>query len=166
MEVLRTARLTLREFTLADAPLFFALNADPEVMRWTGEAPFPDLAASEALIRDYPAYRQDGFGRWTVVRTVDGEVLGWCGLRRQPDGAVDLGYRFFRRHWGQGYATEASLACVRYGFDVLGLPFIIGRAARGNAASIRVLEKVGMRFWKAEACEGIADSVIHRIDRP
>lgn len=165
MEVLRTERMLLREIGVADAPFFHALNADPEVMRWTGDAPFPDLAATEAFIRDYPAYRVDGFGRWAMVRLTDGEVLGWCGLRRQADGEVDLGYRLFRRHWGHGHATEASMACVRFGFDVLGLQAIIGRAARANTASIRVLEKVGMRFWKEGPCEGIPDTVILRVER-
>lgn len=166
MVVLRTERMLLREIVPADAPAFHALNADPEVMRWTGDEPFPDLAATEAFIRDYPAYREDGFGRWAMERLDDGEMLGWCGLRRQPEGMVDLGYRLFRRHWGRGYATEVSLACVRCGFEVLDLPSIIGRVARANVASIRVLEKVGMRFWKAGPCEGIADSVIYRVERP
>ncbi|MBL8002624.1 MAG: GNAT family N-acetyltransferase [Flavobacteriales bacterium] len=166
MEVLRTERMLLREIVPADAPFFHELNADPEVMRWTGDEPFPDLAATEAFIRAYPAYRDDGFGRWAMVRLSDGEMLGWCGLRRQSDGEVDLGYRLFRRHWGQGYATEAALACVHHGFAVLGLPAIIGRAARANHASVRVLEKVGMRFWKEAPCADIADAVVYRVERP
>ncbi len=166
MEVFRTERMLLREIVPTDAPFFHALNADPEVMRWTGDRPFADLAATEAFIRDYPAYREDGFGRWAMQRLHDGELLGWCGLRRQPEGEVDLGYRLFRRHWGNGYATEASLACVRFGFDVLALPAIIGRAARANTASVRVLEKVGMHFWKEAPTEGLPDAVIYRIDRP
>jgi RimJ/RimL family protein N-acetyltransferase len=165
MEVLRTERMLLREIVPSDAPVFHALNADPEVMRWTGDVPFPSLADTEAFIRDYPAYRQDGFGRCAMERLSDGEVLGWCGLRRQPDGEVDLGYRLFRRHWGHGFATEASIACVRYGFEVLGLPAIIGRAARANLASVRVLEKAGMHFWKEAPCEEIQDAVVYRIDR-
>lgn len=162
---MRTERLLLREIVVADAPVFHALNADPEVMRWTGDSPFPDLAATEAFIRAYPAYRDDGFGRWAMVRLTDGEVVGWCGLRRQPDGEVDLGYRLFRKHWGQGYATEAALASVRHGFRELGLPAIIGRAARANVASIRVLVKVGMRFWKEAPCEDIQDAVIYRVEK-
>ena len=163
---IHTSRLLLREFDLTDAPSFFELNADPEVLRWTGDVAFPDVATSEAFIRGYDTYRVHGFGRWTMVRLSDGEILGWCGLKRQPESFVDLGYRLHRRHWGQGYATEAAQASVDLGFQRFGLDAIIGRASRGNAASVRVLEKVGMRFWKDEACEGIEDSVLYRVERP
>ena len=100
-----------------------------------------------------------------MVRTEDGAVLGWCGLKRHGDGQVDLGYRLLRSAWGRGYATEASKACLEWGFQEAGLDTIIGRVARANTASIRVLEKVGMRYWKQEACAGIQDALIYRIGR-
>ena len=78
---------------------------------------------------------------------------------------MDLGYRLLRSAWGRGYATEASKACLEWGFREAGLDTIIGRVARANTASIRVLEKVGMRYWKQEACEGIQDALIYRIGR-
>ncbi|HEX2618014.1 MAG TPA: GNAT family N-acetyltransferase [Flavobacteriales bacterium] len=148
MEILRTDRLLLREFEERDAPGFFALNADPEVLRYTGDSPFDTEAASLELIRNYHWYSTHGYGRWTMERLSDGEQIGWCGLRLQPEGDVDLGYRLHHRHWGQGYATEAAQACVVHGFERLGLAEIIGRVDPANFASARVLEKVGMSFWK------------------
>jgi RimJ/RimL family protein N-acetyltransferase len=162
VKIVSTPRLILREFTLADAPEFFSLNADPEVMRYTGDKPFPSIRDAEDLITGYHCYRTDGYGRWTVVRSVDGAVLGWCGLRKQASGDVDLGYRLHRTFWGQGYATEAALVSVRIGFEQFKLAQIIGRVARGNAGSIRVLEKCGLRYWKEAGAEcDIKDAMIY-----
>jgi [ribosomal protein S5]-alanine N-acetyltransferase len=86
-----------------------------------------------------------GFGRWSVFRKQDSEFLGWCGLgyRAELD-EIDLGFRFHRRHWGQGYATEAAHAALQLGFSRHGLARIVGRAMRANVASQRVLSKLGM----------------------
>ncbi len=163
--VVRTERLWLRHILPADAPVMYAMNADPEVLRYTGDEPFHDVREARSFIAAYPDYRLHGFGRWAVVRTEDGAVLGWCGLKRHGDGQVDPGYRLLRSAWGRGYATEASKACLEWGFQEAGLDTIIGRVARANTASIRVLEKVGMRFWKEQACAGIQDALVYRLDR-
>jgi ribosomal-protein-alanine N-acetyltransferase len=164
MYLITTPRLRLREFTPGDANMMFRLNADPDVLRYTGDAPFSSVAEARQFLRDYDHFRKYGYGRWAVERKADGEVLGWCGLKwHEAEQYVDLGFRFFRKHWGQGYATEAGRACVAYGFENLGMPEIIGRVARAHVASIRVLEKVGMRFWKEAPCERIDDSLYYRI---
>ena len=67
---------------------------------------------------------------------------------------IDLGYRFMKKFWGQGYATEAAFACLHYGFDILDLKQIIGRALPGNLASISVLEKCGMSYLGEEYVDG------------
>jgi RimJ/RimL family protein N-acetyltransferase len=73
-------------------------------------------------------------------------VIGFCGLKYLEDlNAVDVGYRFLPEYWGRGLATEACLASVTFGFEVLKLDRIIGLVLPDNVASIRVLEKVGMR---------------------
>lgn len=143
--LIHTARLRLREMEESDAPLMFELNRDPEVLRYTGDASFSNLAEALEIVRYVRAqYATQGMGRWAVELVSTGEVIGWCGLKKWPDsGMVDLGYRLFRRFWGAGYATEAAMACVRYGFDTLGLPEITGRVVPANVASVRVLEKLG-----------------------
>lgn len=147
--LLATPRLALREFAPADAPGLLALNADPEVLRYTGDAPFADLAAARAFIAGYDQYARYGYGRWAVLHRPTGEFLGWCGLKFHPEtGATDLGFRFHRQHWGQGYATEAARVCARYGLETLALPQLLGRVMQANAASIRVLENVGFRYWQ------------------
>lgn len=164
--VMTTPRLALREFALEDAPALFELNSDPEVMRYTGDAPFASAGEAEDFIRGYGHYREHGYGRWSVLLRETGEFLGWCGLGFNELEQVDIGFRFSRKHWGRGYATESARAVLAHGFGELGLTVIIGRAARANTASIRVLEKLGMAYWKDDACKGIGDSVYYRIERP
>lgn len=132
-------------------------------MRFTGDKAFKSIEESSQLILKYDHYKQHGMGRWTVVAKHNHEVLGWCGLKKHDEGFIDIGFRFFQQVWGNGYATEAAQACLDYGFNTLQLDEIIGRASQDNPRSIRVLEKLGMRFWKKAPCEGIEDSVSYRI---
>ncbi len=146
---LQTERLFLREMTEADAENVYLLNRSPSVTRYLGE---PNLAsADEALeilrTRILPQYRDYGVGRLALIRRDSGEFLGWCGLRYLADeDAYDLGYRLHENTWGQGYATEAARAVLQFAAQHLAGKKIIGKAMLENRASIRVLEKIGMRF--------------------
>lgn len=161
--IFKTERLLLRAFHDVDAESFFNLNNDPIVMQFTGDVPFKSVQESLEFIKTYSAYSDFGFGRWTIISKENGACLGWCGLKRHADNSVDLGYRLHQQYWGKGYATEAAKGAINFGFDTLGLTEIIGRTARANTASIRVLEKTGMTYWKDAPCEGIIDSVFYRI---
>lgn len=163
--ILETPRLLLREKSLEDAPFFVELNADPEVTRYTGDVAFKDLTEAEAIVRYVIAqYEANGYGRWLVSLKESGEPLGWCGLKYHNDSAdTDLGYRFLRKHWGKGYATEAGKACLDYGFGPLGLKRIIGRADVANLASIRVLKKLGMTFYKEDGLDGSPAYIYHIV---
>jgi RimJ/RimL family protein N-acetyltransferase len=159
------ARLFLREMNADDAEQAFLLNNDPEVRRYNGAVPFSSLEAARQFLTTYPDYRINGFGRWAMIRKEDQAWLGWCGLKRLEDGEVDLGYCLHRSYWGQGYATEASVASVNWGFANLPIPKIIGRVHKENSASIKVLEKVGMIYWKTDVCEHDPEALIYRIER-
>lgn len=145
--VFETERCRLREMTPADGPAMFELNSDPEVVRYTGDGPFESEEAAIRFLEGYDAYRRFGMGRWLVERKEDNAVLGWCGLKfLQDENQVDLGYRFYRKYWGLGYATETARKSVDYGFEQLHLNRIIGRSAIANTASVHVLEKCGLKF--------------------
>ena len=152
--ILETPRLLLREFGEEDAPHFFELNEDPEVVRYTGDPPFASVEEARQFLLNYDQYRKYGYGRWAVLlKPQDAKGIptwiGWCGLKYIPElEETDIGFRFYRRYWGQGYATEAARACLDYGFGPLGLNRIVGRAMEENGASVRVLEKIGLEFWK------------------
>lgn len=146
--ILETDRLILREFVLADLDAFFRMVSDPDVTRFIGVGAKTVEAARTVLVeRTMQDYRKHGYGRWATVLKSTGDVIGFTGLKHLEEfGEVDLGYRFFKEHWGQGLATEASRAVLAYGFDRLGLERIAAFADIENKASIRVLEKLGFRF--------------------
>lgn len=162
--IAETSRLILRKFIPDDDEAFYHLNADQEVIRYTGDPPFASVEAAREFIEGYQAYDNYGFGRWVVEDKNEQRFVGFCGLSRNEQNDVDLGFRFFRADWGKGYATESALMSLKVGFEDLHLPYLVGRAATANGASIRVLEKIGMTFWKYDGCKGIADAVYYRMD--
>jgi len=161
---METDRLILREWVIEDAKNFFELNNDSEVIRYTGDPPFESIEATRAFVRNYDAFEKEGIGRWVCILKETGENIGWCGLRQKPEGFVDLGYRFHQKHWNMGFATEASRACLTYGFNNLNLENIVAHAMIENKASSRVMQKLGMRYICQELTEG-HPSVRYEITR-
>lgn len=153
--IAETERLLLREMTEYDAENAYNLNLDPEVLKYTGDAPFESIEAAREFLKAYKHYEEYGFGRWAVISKATGEYLGWCGLKYTPElNEHDLGYRFSKKHWGQGYATESSLAALQLGFDQFNMDKIVGRVMKDNHASSNVLKKVGMSFLENRDDEG------------
>jgi|SRR5689334_17424575 len=154
--VIETDRLLLRKFTGDDAPLLYELNLDPDVIRYTHD-PIADIEHAKKILAEVilPQYNLYDHGRWAVHLKPDFEFIGWCGLKYLSDtNEVDLGYRFMKKFWGYGYAKEAAVACLEYGFTRLKLDRIVGRALPANLGSIKVLEKCGMEFLKEEVMHG------------
>lgn len=152
-----TERLRLRAATVDDAAALYAMNSDPEVMRHTGEPMPASVEDMVRLVRSYPDFERHGYGRWVCEWKATGEVIGFAGLKVLEDlGEVDVGYRLMRAWWGRGIATEAAAACVSFGFEVIGLERVIGLVMPQNAASVRVLEKIGMRFSGSIEYDGTA----------
>lgn len=149
--IFSTKRFSLREWTESDAAFLLDLNSDPEVTRYTGDPAFESLESARQFIREYDAYQKTGIGRW-LIESHD-TLFGWCGLKINEDGEVDLGFRLMKRYWGQGIATETALGSLKYGFEVLGKEVIVGRAMPENLASIQVLKKVGMERVGEVICD-------------
>lgn len=163
---LETDRLILREFSQGDAENFFLLNSDPDVLKYTGDKPFQNLAEAEALVANYDQYRRFNCGRLTVLLKDTNEFLGWCGLKyHEEDKLTDIGYRLKKSAWGRGYATEAAMASLHYGFNTLKLNEIVGHAMKDNLPSIRVFKKLGMYYVKDIICGG-QPSVFYKIENP
>jgi ribosomal-protein-alanine N-acetyltransferase len=144
--VAQTERLILREYGNVDARELQALNNDTAVMRYTGEEPFADYHAALSWVQAYNSYAHQGFGRWAVMIRDSGEFAGFCGLNRNQDESVGLEFRFHRRFWARGIATEAAVASLNIGFEDFRLPEITGRVVRENLASVSVLQKLGMTY--------------------
>ncbi len=161
--ILQTPRLLLRELNIKDAQNFYELNRNPNVIKFTGDLPFDSVSAAEKFLKNYKDYEKNGFGRWAVIEKESGEFLGWCGLKF--DGKeTDIGFRFFEEHWNKGFATESAKACLEYGFEELGLAEIIGRAMKENLGSVKVLEKIGLKFIKEMEFE-LHPGVLYRIQK-
>jgi RimJ/RimL family protein N-acetyltransferase len=140
--------LAFHEITEEDAGVMYALNCDPEVVQYTGDTSFISISAAENFLADRrEENKKIGYGRWKILLRQTGECIGWCGLKFHADQNVtDVGYRLFRRHWGNGYATEAAKASIEYGFSILKLNRIVAHARKENIGSLRVLEKCGMKI--------------------
>ena len=147
---LETDRLRLRPWEPRDRAPFAALNADPAVM-----AHFPkplDRAESDALVARFEAaLAADGFSIGVAERKADGAFLGMVGLARvrfpEPSplaGAVEVGWRLARAHWGRGYATEAARAWLAHGFGALGLSEIVAFTVPANQRSQAVMRRLGL----------------------
>ncbi|GGI87100.1 N-acetyltransferase [Shewanella hanedai] len=144
MIVTKTERLILREFSLQDAEGFYRLNADLEVMRYTGDTSFESEQASAAFIDAYCEYRLHGFGRWSLLDRETGEYIGFCGLRRDPvTQEVDLGFRLLRSVWGKGFASEAACAALKIGVERYNVTDYVANVMRENLASIALIQKLG-----------------------
>ena len=147
--ILETERLLLREYVEEDAEAFFKLNSDPEALRFVPDKALLNIEQARQILIDHPIadYRKHGFGRGACILKSTGEQIGFAGLKYLEElGEVEVAYRLMRAHWGLGLATEAALASVRYGFTDLGLKRIIGLVMPENIASVRVLEKTGLRY--------------------
>ena len=162
---LETERTWLRQLTPEDANDFYALNLDPEVIRYTGDQPFASPAEAEKFLQEYDQYEKHGTGRLAVIEKESRRFIGWCGLKYTPElQEYDLGFRFFRQYWNRGFATETAMACLDFGFNQLNLDTIVGRAMHANKGSIRVLEKIGMSFVKEVEFE-LHAGVLYRVSR-
>ena len=146
--VLETPRLLLREFLLSDAEDMYALNSNWEVVQYTGDTSFESLEAAREFLRNYDPYSKTGMGRWLVIRKSDQACLGWCGLKWHEGDWVDLGYRFFKKYWKNGYAWESAIYCISHGFFKLDLDEIFATVVPENIASVRLLEKLGFKYLK------------------
>lgn len=164
--ILETNRLTLREITAEDAQSAYELNLDPEVIQYTGDEPFENVEEARAFLSSYDHYQKYGFGRWAVIKKDTKEFLGWCGLKYTPElDEFDIGFRFFKKHWNKGYATEAAIACLDAGFATFGMKTIVGRAMPENKASIKVLIKIGLEFLEERMTDGKTELIYYKSNK-
>lgn len=163
VDILETERTIMRKLTKEDAMDFYSLNLDEEVLKYTGDKPFENLQASIDFLTHYDQYEKYGVGRLAVIDKATTKFIGWCGLKYSQDkNEYDIGFRFFKSFWNQGYATETSKKCLDFGFNELGIEKIVGRAMKENIGSIKVLEKIGMTFKENFDFEG-REGVIYEL---
>ncbi len=175
---LRSERLLLRGWREEDLAPFASLNADPEVM-----AHFPSrmtrAESDAALERIAEGFRTHGFGLWAVEVRGGPSFIGFTGLgvpsfESHFTPCVEVGWRLARAHWGQGYATEAARAVIRFGFEQKGLEEIVSFTATTNTRSMAVMARLGMTRDPAEDFDhpklpeghALRRHVLYRLRRP
>ena len=143
---LRTGRLLLRPFLDADGDDLFALQSDAHVLRYWDSPPWVDRSSIARFIAGCREMAEEGTGaRVAIERTADKVFIGWITFNSwNPDfRSASLGYCLRETAWGNGYATEAARALLQWSFDALDLNRVQAEADTRNAASARVLEKLG-----------------------
>jgi len=148
--IIETERLYFRKFTAADDVNILELDADPEVHEYLGQKPIQSLSEAQAVISFIiKQYVDNGIGRLAIIEKETGNFIGWGGFKliteptNQHLNYHDLGYRFIKKYWGKGYATESAKATIKYGFEQLDLKTIYAIADVNNIQSRKVLEKCG-----------------------
>jgi RimJ/RimL family protein N-acetyltransferase len=146
----RTERLILREFVKSDFDAVFTYSSDPKVTRYLFFGPRDADGTAEYLEELLASQIEQPRTRFelAVEEKTSGRVIGACDLSLIEAKVVDLGYMLGTPDWGKGYATEISLALLEAAFRELRAERVISTVDVNNGASIRVLEKIGMR-WEA-----------------
>ena len=173
--MIETERLILRASVAADHPALWAMWSDPIAMADLGGP--KDEAACAAVLARHAGYAPLGFG--VVERREDGQVVGHVGLKPgAPDtpiaGLLEIGWIIAPPFWGGGYAIEAARGWLEWAWANRPEPAVYAITARRNAASRRVMERLGMRHVPAldfvhplHANDAdVADTVTYRVERP
>lgn len=154
---LSSARCDLVPVTHADAAALHALWTAPGVRRylWDGEI-IPRERTDEAISTSEDLFERHDFGLWLLRERIDHSLIGFAGFWpfREAD-EFELLYGIDERMWGHGYGVEASQAVIDYGFTQLGMPVIRASTDVANAASVRVLEKLGFVQTRRQVVNGL-----------
>jgi len=145
-----TESLLIRKFIPDDAQGIFALDTDPDVMKFLGGVTLKELSQAQSLVDDIIwQYQEFGMGRLAIIEKSSDEFVGWTGIKRERKLRdfvyYDMGYRLRKKFWGQGIATETARLSLDYGFNKLGLQEINAAADMLHFASQKVLLKAGMQ---------------------
>jgi len=158
--VIETPRLQMRRFVYTDAAFFVRLLNDPDWIRYIGDRDVHNQEQACAyMAKSYMAqYEKMGFGLYLVQLTGVAAPIGICGLiKRDGLDDVDIGFAFLREFRGKGYALEAAAATINYARDALKMKRVVAIATPDNAASIALLQKIGLRF---EATTRLKDDAV------
>ena len=158
---IETERLRLRPFTLEDAPTMHQILNGPDVLKYfPGPQTVTEAQVERMINRILAHWQEHGYGLWAVEERTTGALLGRCGLQLITEtNEVEIDFILDPASWGQGFATEAGQASLKFGFEQLNLPEVVGIVHPDNLASQRVLQKLGMLFAEATEYFGMA---VHR----
>jgi ribosomal-protein-alanine N-acetyltransferase len=173
--IIITPRLQLRQWLPSDIPPFTTINKDATVMQY-----FPNTLTDEETLqmitRINTHFEEHGYGPYAVENKLTKEFLGYTGFAIPTfesyfTPCIEIGWRFKKEAWGQGFATEAAIACLRYGFETLGFDKVFSFTAVINTKSEKVMQRIGMTLVgyfdhpKIEKGSVLCRHVLYRITK-
>lgn len=163
--VLETSRLIMRPWSLDDIDALHTMWTTAEMSRvlWDREV-IPREQAAAMVRKCVGSADQHGVGLWCLLRKPGNHLAGFCGFRFIDDADIELLYGLLTEYQGQGLATEAARAALAHGFDTGLFTTVYARADRGNLASVRVMERLGMTFVR-ETHAGALPTLIYSLER-
>lgn len=167
--ILESERLIFRHLTLDDVDTLAPMYADPEMRRYYPEGTLSCEETREEVewfLNGHP--RHPELGLWATILKASGAFIGRCGLlpwELQGRHEVEVAYLIDKGYWGQGLGAEAAAAIRDYAVEQLGLQRLVCLVDAGNAASIRVAEKIGMRFERADE-DDKGPFLLYSLERP
>ncbi len=167
MKVFETPRLIVRHLRADDLDDLYSICSDEELMRFVGDGKPLSIERVQLWIeKSQDNYRNLGFGCFAVIEKVSGELAGYCGLVRGPEGdEIEIIYALKKEYWGNGLATEVARATMEYGLDELGLKQIVATIDPENTSSIRIVEKLGMTFQQKRVDQYGLPELVYVISR-
>ncbi len=178
--IFETERLFLREFVEGDVDSLFELDSHPEIIRWGngGNTTNYERIKTQSLPKMMETYdKYENFGIWAAIEKSSQYFIGWfhffpatdnkfgVDLNIVADGEIALGYRLIPDFWGKGYATEMSQALVSKGFQYWDVQRVVAWTLLDNQRSIRVMEKVGLKFEREFVFTEVQLPVLSEFER-
>ena len=157
---LETNRIVLRDFEVSDREFIKKLDSDPEVVRHISNGiPSDDNEVDRAMsvFLNFKKEHHGKYGFWIATQKETNQIIGWFHLRplkAEPNNfdELEIGYRLLRSSWGKGYATEVSTALVNKAWE-LGAQKVWAHAMKSNKASIKIMEKCGLKHDRDDIYE-------------
>lgn len=150
-KILETERLSFREFNLEDSDFVLELVNSPKWIEFIGDRNVRTQAEAKEFLENnlIKSYKENGFGLWVVVLKETNTSIGMCGLvNRDTLEDIDIGFAMLPEYFGSGYGYEIANATINYAKNILHLDKIVGITNPNNIASIKLLNKIGLRFVK------------------
>ena len=162
---LETKRLILREIQKTDIYRFFKLDSNKKVHQYLGKNPIKTIKQAEENIEFiHQQYKELGIGRFACIEKSTGKFIGWSGLLlnkgekeklNNHQNFIEIGYRLITEFWGKGYASESAFSCLDFGFKKMNYDVIYGAADLQNLGSIKILNKIGLKFVNEFDCKNL-----------
>jgi ribosomal-protein-alanine N-acetyltransferase len=172
---IETDRLLIRPWEPGDDAGFREMVGDPEMMRYiSGGLPWDEERIAEFHARQRRHLASHGCCMGALVERASGDLAGVCGLQpMRASSEIEVGWWVAKRLWGRGLATEGGGAALRFGWESLGLRRVVAIGEPENRASLRVMEKLGLRFERLATGRELGlllspdlDLVVYGIERP